>query len=116
MARDEVRLLGRRAGYTSDPARALPGEPEAVDRDTQQRITLAAARDWPHLDALQRGERASKPIVTRLRRIEAQARLTGIDVRPQLHTARLKIEQGRHPAHVERYVTALENRVFPRRV
>lgn len=110
--RDEVRLLGKRGGYTADPARALPDEPEAVDRETQQRFTLDAARTWPHLHALQTGERRDAPLHHRIQRIKAQARLTGIDVHQELRLARLAIESRCSAAHVERRVQALEARLF----
>lgn len=112
--RDQVRLLGKRGGYTSNPARALPEEPEAVDRETQQRFTLDAARNWPRLQALQTEERRETPLHHRLRRVQAQARLTGIDVHQELRLTRLAIENGRSAAHIERRVQVLEARVFPR--
>jgi hypothetical protein len=44
----EPRLLAARSelGYVSYGGRALRAEPEAVDRETQQRLTLAARRRW----------------------------------------------------------------------
>ena len=110
--RDPIRLLGRSSGYTSNPARALPDEPEAVDRQTQQRLTLEAARNWPHLHALQTGERREAPLHRRIARVQAQARLTGINIYQEVRLARLAIEAGRSNAHIERRVQALENRVF----
>jgi len=112
--RDEVRLLGRTSGYTSDPSRALPGEPEAVDRSTQQRFTLEAARNWPRLSSLQTQERREAPTHVRLQRAEAQARVSGIDVHRELRLTRLAIEAGRPAAHVERRLQVLEARVYPR--
>jgi hypothetical protein len=113
--REKPRLLGRSGGYTAEPRRALAGEPEAVDAESQRKITLAAALSWPHLDALHGAERESASPSVRLRRAEAQARASRIDVRPQLRLARLAIEQGRSSGQVERRLSAVEARVFPRR-
>lgn len=41
---DRPRLLHRQMGYTENPARAMFGEPEAVDRETQQQLTARAQR------------------------------------------------------------------------
>jgi hypothetical protein len=43
---DRPRLLHKVIGYTSNPRRALPREPEAVDELEQQRQTLDARRRW----------------------------------------------------------------------
>lgn len=113
---DEVRLLGKTGGYTDRPSRAMnPDEPEAVSRDEQARITLAAAKAWPHLDVLQRGARASAPLSVRLARATAQAKSLRLDVHKELRLARLAIEGGRSYAHVERRVEVLEQRVWPPR-
>jgi hypothetical protein len=109
-----VRLLGKTSGYTDNPARAMPNEPEAVDRETQRRITLDAARNWPRLHTLQTEERREAPLHHRLQRVKSQARLAGIDVYQELRLTRLAIENGRPAAHVERRVQALEARVFRR--
>ena len=113
--RDEVRLLGRKGGYTKDPARALPDEPEAVSRTDQERITLQAARTWPHLTALNQGARAAAPLHVRLQRAKAQARALRVDVHAELRLVRLALEGGRSYAHVERRLVALEARVWPDR-
>jgi hypothetical protein len=112
--RDEIRLLGRAGGYTDNPARALREEPEAVDRETQRRITLDAARSWPHLTALHEGVRAVDSLDRRLARCKAQAKHLGVDVHQPLRLARLAIEGGRSHAHVERRIEALETILWPR--
>jgi hypothetical protein len=45
---DRLRLLHGRSehGYTSSVAEALPAEPEAIDRETQQCQTRARRRAW----------------------------------------------------------------------
>lgn len=90
-----------------------PSEPEAVPKEDQQRITLEAARNWPHLDALQRGARASEGLDTRLRRATAQAKHLRVDVHKELRLVRLAIEGGRSHAHVERRIEVLESRLWP---
>lgn len=112
--RDPVRLLGKSGGYVDDPAKALREEPEAVDRATQSRITLEAARSWPHLTALHEGVRAADSFDRRLRRCKDQAKHLGIDVYQPLRLARLAIEGGRSHAHVERRIEALETLLWPR--
>lgn len=114
--RDEVRLLGKTGGYTDKPSRAMsPDEPEAVSREEQAWISLAAARSWPHLNALQTAERESKPLSTRLASARAQAKSLRLDVHREIRLVRLAIESGRSYAHVERRVEALEARVWPER-
>ena len=114
--KDEVRLLGRSGGYTSDPAKAVDPrqEPEAVDRETQRRISLDAARSWPHLTALHTGVRAADSLDRRLARCRAQAKHLGVDVHQPLRLARLAIEGGRSHAHVERRIEAIETLLWPR--
>lgn len=113
---DAVRLLARVAGYTSDPRRAVVREPEAVDRDTQDRITGAAHRvDTVH-GMMRAGERRQLSHHERLNRARAQARISGVDIRPQIYAAKMKIDAGRSHAHIDRYIaTAIERRVFPDR-
>lgn len=111
---EEVRLLAKRGGYTDKPWRAMdPSEPEAVSKEEQERITLDAARNWPHLNALQRGARAADSLDTRLRKARAQAKHLRVDVHRELRLVRLAIASGRSYAHVERRIEALENRVWP---
>jgi hypothetical protein len=114
--RDEVRLLGRSGGYTDDPARAVDprDEPEAVDRETQARITLAAAESWPQLTALHEGVRAEASLDQRIARCKRQAKHIGVDVHQPLRLARLAIEGGRSYAHVERRIEAVETLLWPR--
>lgn len=114
--RDEVRLLAKTGGYTDKPSRAMsPDEPEAVSREEQARITLAAAQQWPHLNALHEATRAADPLSVRLARAKAQAKSLRLDVHKQVRLVRLAIEGGRSAAHVERRVEALEARVWPER-
>lgn len=114
--RDQVRLLGKTGGYTDKPSRAMSQEePEAVSREEQARLTLQAARSWPHLNALQTGLRASAPLGERLRRATAQAKSLRLDVHKELRLAKLAIEGGRSHAHVERRIEVLEQRVWPDR-
>jgi hypothetical protein len=80
------RLLALRSheGYTTNPARALPHEPEAVDPDTQKRITRDAGmttRQWQALEATHRDR--DRELLSRedqLVRLQRSARLRGVDV------------------------------------
>jgi hypothetical protein len=111
---DEVRLLGKRGGYTDDPAKAMDrAEPEAVSREDQRRITAAAARDWPHLNVLHTAVREADTLDNRLRRARAEAKSQRLDVHRELRLVRLAIEGGRSRGHVEQRIAALENRVWP---
>lgn len=116
---DELRLLGRTGGYTDKSTKAMRSggelEPEAVDAETQRRITLAAAQNWPHLDALQRGERRAKPLHKRLEQAKAQAKHLRIDVHRPVQLIEFALKGGRSHAHVERRIEALEAKVFPDR-
>ncbi len=111
--KDQVRLLGRTGGYTDEPERALREEPEAVDRETQRRITAAAAESWPHLSALHEATRRIDPLSTRLARAQAQAKHLRVDVHNELRLVRLAIESGRSYAHVERRLSVVEERLWP---
>ena len=112
--RDEVRLLGKRGGYTDDPAKAMDrSEPEAVSREDQKRITAEAARDWPHLNVLHTAVREADPIDARLRRARAEAKSQRLDVHREERLVKLAIQGGRSRQHIERRVAALENRVWP---
>jgi hypothetical protein len=117
MAKDEIRLLGRSGGYTKDPKRAVDPreEPEAVSKQDQARITAAAVRNWPHMNALQTATRASRPLGERLARCKRQARHIGADVHGELRLVRLALENGRSAAHVERRIEVLESRLWPER-
>lgn len=114
---DELRLLGKSGGYTHKSTHALRVdgalEPEAVDAETQRRITKAAAEGWPHLDALHRGERESKPLATRIAHAKAQAKHLRVDVYQPLRLLEMAMLGGRSHAHIERRVQALEATVFP---
>lgn len=111
---EEVRLLGKRGGYTEKPWKAMdPAEPEAVSSEDQARITAEAARDWPHLNALHTAVRESNTLDDRLRRARAEAKSLRLDVHKELRLVRLAIEGGRSRGHVEQRIAALENRVWP---
>jgi hypothetical protein len=111
---DPVRLLGKTSGYTERRDRAMDAsEPEAVDAESQRRISEAAREGWPHLNALQTASRESRPLSARIRRIQSQARHLGVDVHPELRRVRLAMEGGRSPEHIERRVAAVEARLWP---
>jgi hypothetical protein len=113
---ERVRLLGKTGGYTTRRDRAMdPVEPEAVDAETQERITEAAARSWPGLRALQQGERSDRPLARRIQAAQQQARSSGVDVHPQLRLVRLAMEHGRPIEHIERRMEAVEARLWPTR-
>lgn len=114
--RDSVRLLAKTGGYTDRPSKAMdPSEPEAVAAEDQRRITEEAARSWPHLNALQRGERTAAPLDRRIARCKAQAKHLGVDVHGELRLVRLAVAGGRSQAHVERRIEVLEARLWPER-
>jgi hypothetical protein len=116
---DEVRLLGKTGGYTEKPTHALrvtgEVEPEAVDRQTQRRITAEAVRDWPHMNALQTASRESRPLHQRIANVKAQAKHARIDVYQPMRLLENAVMAGRSHAHVERRVEVLESLVFPQR-
>lgn len=91
-----------------------PEEPEAVDAETQRRITVAAAESWPSIRALQVEARESQSLGRRIERAKAQARHLGVDVHQPLRLCRLAIENGRSRAHVERRIEAVESLLWPR--
>lgn len=66
------RLLGRTGGYVTDPAMALPDEPEAVDASTQDRLSELGTLRWQHFNAQRENEKLARSLSIRLR--DAQRR------------------------------------------
>lgn len=70
--------------YTNNPARALPDEPEAVDPDTQKRITQDAGmttRQWQAIESAGRDkDRALLSREDQLARLQRAARLRSVDI------------------------------------
>ena len=70
--------------YTSNPARAMPDEPEAVDPDAQKRITEDAGMvtgQWQAIEAARRDkERALLSREDQLARLQRSARLRAVDI------------------------------------
>lgn len=69
---DPFRLLGRTGGYVTDPALALPDEPEAVDAATQEHLSTLGTLRWQHHNADRENERLARSLSIRLR--DAQKR------------------------------------------
>lgn len=77
-------IAGRQGAYVDNAQRALPDEPEAVDRQSQSRITEEAnALDYHRRVKLWR-ERAELPFVEQLSGLKEEARARHIDIRSEL--------------------------------
>jgi hypothetical protein len=89
-AEDEIRLLALRSDeiYVTNPAQALPHEPEAVDVDTQKRITQDAGMTTGQWIALEQGHRdRDRALLSRedqIVRLRRAARLRSIDATREL--------------------------------
>jgi uncharacterized protein YqfB (UPF0267 family) len=112
------RLLALRSqeGYTSNPHRALPGEPEAVDADTQAWVTGNAHQTTAQWQALEAGRRErDRALLSRedqIVRLQRAARLRSIDASRELWALRNMLG-----STDERFVTKLrkaEAKVFQR--
>lgn len=79
---DEPRLLHRRSqnGYTSTPSMAMSMEPEAVDRDTQERLTQRAAEAYAIRCAQELAEQDIKVLARKLRQKGIEAVRAGQDI------------------------------------
>jgi hypothetical protein len=86
VAADPPRLLDKRAGrsYTTNPALAMFREPEAVDEETQRRISADARRRFAEdrADELARRDAVSRSV--RLRNMQTEIRRLRIDARREL--------------------------------
>lgn len=89
-AEEELRLLALRSDelYVTNSAQALPGEPEAVDEDTQKRITANAGtvqRQWGSIEQARRDrDRALLSREDQLVRLRRAARLRSVDASREL--------------------------------
>ena len=93
---DRPRLLARQAGkrhpqqYTSSTAAGIPGEPEAIPEEDQERIALKARTRFAEERAEQNVRRDSKLWAERLRKVEQRARDKDVDI--FRHTAAIRRE------------------------
>lgn len=101
--------------YTSSPARALPGEPEAVDEDTQNRITENAGtvqRQWGSLEQARRDrDRALLSREDQIVRLRRAARLRSIDASRELWALQNMLASASDQAFVTK-VRKAEAKVF----
>ena len=101
---EEKRLLHQNSerGYTSDPHRALRGEPEAVPVEAQERI-VAQARLRGRDRLRERGAALDALSPTaRLQLLEAASRRHHVDLRSETRLIRHLIESDRHDTARER--------------
>lgn len=111
---DRVRLLGKTGGYTDKSYRAMDAtEPEAVDAETQARISKEAKQSQSQREVLHVAERTVQPLDKRIALAKAQAKFLGLNVHQHVRLCRLAIEGGRSREAVERRVEALERAVWP---
>jgi hypothetical protein len=112
---DPVRLLNRSGiGYTSDEARALRHEPEAVPAEYDAVLTSRAHRAAAQQRERNRNEQAvANGWARRIQLARAEAKRRGVDVHQPLRLIRLAMEGGRSDQHIESRITALERRVYP---
>lgn len=111
------RLLALRSDelYTSNPARALPGEPEAVDADTQKRITRDAGMTTDQWRALEHaGRDRDRALLSRedqLTRLQRSARLRSVDISREAFALRNMLSTATEESFA-RKVRKAEARVF----
>jgi uncharacterized protein YhfF len=100
--------------YTTNPARALPGEPEAVDEDTQKWITDNAnltSRQWQAVEAA--GREQDRALISReeqLTRLQRAARLRSVDISREAWALRNMLASNGDA--FERKIRRAEHRVF----
>ena len=78
--------------YVSSSARAMPGEPEAVDEFTQARITARANMETDQWRALDTAHRETRALDDRLREALMLAEHGGVDVHRQVASIRQRIQ------------------------
>ena len=83
---DEPRYLDRRSGRgtTTDAIFKMPGEPEAVDEETQQRYSDEARKRFADDRADELALRDARSRSVRLRNVQNEARRLGLDARREL--------------------------------
>lgn len=74
--------------YTTVPAFALPGEPEAISDTDLERIAKKARED----DRLRQAKQQDIPLEERLARARAKAQANGVDITRQEASVRERIE------------------------
>lgn len=100
--------------YTSNPARAIPDEPEAVDLETQKRITENAGmttQQWLTMEAARRDQdRAFLSREQQLVRVQRAARLRSVDIRRETWALQNMLDTSGDA--FERKIRKTEARVF----
>ena len=91
---DEPRYLDRRPGRgtTTDAIFKMPGEPEAVDEETQQRYSDEARRRFADSRADELFLRDARSRSVRLRNAQNEVRRLGIDATRELRTIDTQID------------------------
>ena len=91
---DEPRYLDRRPGRgtTTDAIFKMPGEPEAVDEETQQRYSDEARRRFADSRADELFLRDARSRSVRLRNAQNEVRRLGIDARRELGVVDAQID------------------------
>lgn len=101
---DKPRLLARnpgaqRADYVSEPSAAAADEPEAVDAETQRKLTELGTVRWGQEFALREAQRLSAHLHERLAALEREAKRPGAaDVSGELRVIRARLKRLREDA------------------
>jgi hypothetical protein len=76
--------------YTRDAGRAVPGAGEAVDIETQERITAEGLRNYNLVHSAELAKREIRSLTATLKRVRGEALKKGIDITPDVE--RIKAE------------------------
>jgi hypothetical protein len=95
VALDQPRYLDRRAGrnYTSNPALAMRGEPEAVSEDVQQQISAAARLRFEEERQDELFRRDARSRTAKVRDLQNEVRRLGVDGARELRAIDAQLEQ-----------------------
>lgn len=93
----DARLDG---SYTRDASRGVPGAGEAVDLETQERISAEGLRNYNLVHAAEVAKREIRTLTASLKRVRGEALKKGIDITPEV--TRIKAEVAALQKKVER--------------
>lgn len=80
-------------GYTHDPAEAVPDEPEALDDDVLQDLTVKARERYRTEHAADVARRESQSLARQLREATTRATLRGKDITPEISAIQHQLQQ-----------------------
>lgn len=85
-------------GYTRNPANAVPGEPQVIDRSLLDQYSTDARERYETAHAEEIAKQQARSLGNQLREARARAALRGVDVTPEVTEIQRQIDQIRSKA------------------